>query len=188
MFESAVGEKYGGNDIIAFSAAGVSGYVDRNERSVHLAVPHDTEEIVPLYALSAGASIHPEPQSGDFPGTKTYTVKSETGNEKDYTVTIIRTAGIDITIGEPQVWDYTSDTLRLSKSGAGGIEQSITISATDTYTTYIWTVGNVCKSVLNNIELDAADYDTGVYRLQFTVSAGSPAYYYTRNLSFTVIE
>jgi hypothetical protein len=176
-----------GNDLVTFSVSGIAGYIDRKTNNVRVDVPHSTTEIIPAYTLSKGASIEPQPQGADFPDTKTYTVKAENGDKQDYTITVTKAAGIDITITEPEIWDYTSDTLTLSKSGANDIDKTKTIT-TETFNSRIWTVDNVFKSATDSIVLNAADYTVDKHQLNLTVYQLVGSRWYSKDLEFTVVE
>jgi hypothetical protein len=143
--------------------------------------------------FGAGSNIPTEWSSGTFPGTNlwaayiagnkagTYTrdgvIWTQMGGEGSVTLTFW--------VNEDNQILASNDSVTISKTSAG-YASSFTATVSSEYSNVSWSVSGVSKPGNESIEIAAADYPTGTYRLGVSVRKdGVP---YSTEITFTVIN
>jgi hypothetical protein len=157
----------------SFSIDGYTGVAVPEEDAIYITVTVppsiDLTNVNPEISVSPGAVYSSSPETPVFPGTTTYTVTAENGDNEVYVVTVNWNGEIALDFAPEIFWDFEGDTLTLSGTGAGGNPASKTITADDGYDEYEWYVDNEKKGAANALTLDATSYLTGRHSLTLVV-------------------
>ena len=183
------------NSIDSFSINGTAGTIDQTARTITVELEFspglNKANLTPIIVLdSPAATVSPASGvSNNFSSPVKYSVKSESGSIKEYTVTVNVLGQGTIAIKGPGEEDITfigvSQPLVLSKNGIGGFK-TVTIVVTDTYSSIQWYVDAVKRPETGNtLILDASNYDTRPHSLTAMVFKGSTPY--SKMIPFTVI-
>jgi hypothetical protein len=168
-----------GNTLSAFSIGGQMGTITGKNITVEL--PFGITETTVTYTHSEGATVRLT-SAENSAGVSVYTVTSESGVDKVYTVTVRRQGQGGIGLSLDDGGDILTGTIPvLSKTGT---TKTATLEAALEYTNCQWYVDTLLKGEGQSFTLNAAAYPVGKHYL--SVEAWRNGRLYSKELTFTV--
>jgi hypothetical protein len=171
----------------SFSINGYTGAAVPMEDAVYITVTVppavDLANTNPEISVSPGAVYLSSPETPVFPGTATYTVTAESGDNEIYVVTVNWNGEVAVDFTREISWDFEGNTLTLFKTGDGN-PSTKTITADDNYEVYEWYVDNEKKGAANAMTLEATSYSIGRHSLTLVVM--KDGVYNAKKISFII--